>query len=61
MSNSQFQIKFIFDQKIVLFGTFWAFFDQKSIKKAVFGQFLCFFNEIYFLRILKFFKLILTI
>ena len=29
MSNSQFQTKLVFDQKIVLFGAFWHFFDQK--------------------------------
>ena len=29
MSNSQFKIKLFFYQKIVLFGAFWHFFDQK--------------------------------
>ena len=32
MSNSQFQTKLVFDQKIITFGAFWHFFDPKMIK-----------------------------
>ena len=61
MSNSQFQIKLVFDQKIGLFGAFWHFFDQKRSKKIKKDTFLSFFDDIYILRIIKFLKLIFTI
>tara|TARA_Y200000002_G_scaffold68708_1_gene53477 strand:+ start:53 stop:238 length:186 start_codon:yes stop_codon:yes gene_type:complete len=61
MSNSQFYIKLVFDQKMVLFDNFWHFFDQKRIKMTIFWAFLGFFDDIYILRIIKFLKLIFTI